>query len=189
MNQTTAFNPNLVVKLLDDRVVRFKRSDGDHWAAICEEIKAPKSARLRAELDAAKDVKPLQRLQLIEDIDDMEIVFEEAQRLCIHTPKWLKVHLSKALEEAGTPVADIPGVLALIPFAKQQEIAHTIAMLPVVKNDKVGTDANPLAVGTDYAVVEAELARLVAEEKARALTGGQSPPPSGDAIPVETPAA
>lgn len=196
MNQTTAFNPHYVVRLFDDRLVRFARSSAEHWMTICEEIKAPKAARLRAELDAMTDLKPGQRLQFIEDIEDIEVSIEQAVNLCRNTPKWIKRHLSLAYVEAGGAEADAAGVLRLIPFTAQQNIAHEIAMLPVVKGAKVGTEENPLVPGIDLealaleaARLEREAARLAAEEKARASTGELSSQPSGDDTQGSTPAS
>lgn len=150
MDQSTTFSPHVHVKLIDGRTVKFARSMIEHWVNLCEQYKANAVAGALAEIDAipTADLKPVARAAARTEARELEVPIGAMAHRCIHSPAWLKAHLLAALEEAG---GDTANVLPLIPWQQQQEIAHVIAMLPVVKNDATGSEANPIVAGVEFA--------------------------------------
>lgn len=189
MNQVTAFNPPLVCKLLNGQLIRFARSDMEHWSAICEEIKAPKRARLLAAIEASDDLKPLQKIQAAEDVEDMIVSIDFAVDACRRDPKWIKRHLMLSLVEAGENEDEGNGILRQIPAMTQASIAREIAMLPVVKNNREGTEANPLLAGVEFLASATAPNASDASGTTGESTGAASPDSSGTDTPAHASAA
>lgn len=176
MNQNDAFSPPLVVKLIDDRKVKFALSLMDHWIEMAEEIRADRLPVLLEEIDRipADQISPVGRALAKADARDAIVDITVPMERCRREPKWIKRHLTGALIDGGTPETDVPGILALIPPMDQATIADQIRAMPVFKGNAGGTDESPLVVGLDLAALEKEAKAREASRPADDSIGAES---------------
>lgn len=149
MDQTTCFNPPLVCQLLDGSRVRFARVTMRQWATMAEEMRAERVALLLAEIDKTDGLKPEEKLKARIAATDHTVSISTAIDRCLNEPNWITRLLENAAKAGGSVGDEATKSLDMIPAIQQASIAHQIAMLPVVKGAKAGTESNPLVPGVD----------------------------------------
>ena len=153
MDQVTAFSPPVVCKLLDGSFIRFARADMNMWAAIGAELNAARIAPTLAEIDSNAAIKPVEKPLAKRMVMDSVIPTLSVMRLCTQSAEHATILLMASAKRAGHTAEEITAKLMMIPPQDQFTVAEIVAMLPVVKNPKQGTESDPFTPGADLTSV------------------------------------
>ena len=153
MDQTTAFSPPVVCKLIDGSFLRFARADMDLWALLAAEYNAERIEPTLKDIEADKTIPPSQKHLAKRVAMDSIVPTYTVMNLCRSEAKHVTKLLTEAAKRAGHSADEIAAKLKLIPPVDQFLFADIVATMPVVKGDKEGTNENPFQPGLDFTSV------------------------------------
>ena len=153
MDQTTAFSPPVVCKLIDGTFIRFARADMDLWTLLAAEYNAERIEPTIKDINADATIPPAQKHLAKRVAMDSIVPTYTVMNLCRSEARHVTKLLTEAAKRAGHSADEIAAKLKLIPPVDQFLFADIVATMPVVSGNKEGTDANPFMPGLDFTSV------------------------------------